>query len=270
MTEADAIEAVDEPATVSSLVEDLRGVGVEPGDTLFVHASLRAIGWVSGSAQAVVEALQAAVTERGTLVVPTHSFQLSDPADWSNPPVPDDWVEPIRDSQPAYRPAVTPTRGMGAIPECLRTDPDAVRSAHPTLSCAAWGQEAEEIVADHSLSYPLGEDSPLARVYDRGGDVFLLGVGYDVNTSIHLAEYRSEFPKEAVTTTVPVLEDSERVRATVEDIETDTEDFEELGEAFEKTCDVTSGQVGAATVKRMDQRALVDFAVEWFEENRSA
>lgn len=49
-------------------------------------------------------------------------------------------------------------------------------------------------MADHSLDDALGEGSPLARVYDLDGQVLLLGVGHDNNTSLHLAEYRAEFP----------------------------------------------------------------------------
>ena len=44
MSEADAIERVDEPVTVASLVADLRELGVEAGDALLVHSSLSALG----------------------------------------------------------------------------------------------------------------------------------------------------------------------------------------------------------------------------------
>jgi len=49
-------------------------------------------------------------------------------------------------------------------------------------------------VTDHGLDDPR-ENSPLARVYDRDGDVLLLGVGHDSNTSLHLAEHRADFPR---------------------------------------------------------------------------
>jgi len=268
MGEREAVDRVDDPVTVSSLTTDLQELGVQAGDTLLVHASLSALGWVAGGAPAVVDALQAAVTDDGTLVVPTHTGQYSDPAAWSNPPVPDDWVETVRDERPAYRPEITPTRAVGAIPECFRTYPGTVRSRHPIYSFAAWGDAAEAIVADHSFDYGLGDDSPLGAVYDRGGRVLMLGTDYDTNTSLHLAEHRANFPKTVVNAEVPVLRNGERTFVECTDIETRTDDFEAVGAAFESQTDVRTGTVGAADATLLEQQSLVDFATEWFGKHR--
>lgn len=267
MSEADAIDRVDEPVTVASLVDDLRDLGVEAGDTLLIHSSLSALGWVCGGAPAVVDALQEVLTDDGTLVMPTHTG-YTDPTGWEKPPVPDEWVKPIRETMPAYRPAVTPTRNMGAIPECFRGYPGVHRSAHPAVSFAAWGAGAEEIVADHALDYGLGDRSPLARLYDRDGGVLLLGVGHEANTSLHLAEHRAAFPKEVVKNGGPIVENGERKWVEYETIEEDTDDFADVGADFERRVGLRQDGVGAATAKLASQRALVDFAVEWFEANR--
>ncbi len=71
--EADAIAAVDRPATVETLSADLRALGLERGDIVVVHSSLSSLGWVAGGAQAVVEALLAAVGTTGTIVMPTQN-----------------------------------------------------------------------------------------------------------------------------------------------------------------------------------------------------
>lgn len=268
MGETDAIEKVDEPVTVSAIVEDCRELGLEPGDTVLVHASLSELGWVSGGAQAVVQALQQTVTQAGTVVVPTHTPQYLDPSEWHAPPVPDDWYETIRETRPPYRPEVTPTRGVGAIPECFRNVPGALRSGHPQFSFAAWGADAEAIVTDHAIDHGLGERSPLARLYERDGSVLLLGVGHSINTSLHLAEYRADLDHETVEGNYPVVRDGERVALHYEDIETSTDDFDAVGADFEDAAGCREGTVGAATAKLMAQPALVDFAVEWFERNR--
>lgn len=268
MSEAAAIDRVDEPNTVSSLTAELRDLGVQAGDVLLVHASLSALGWVCGGAQAVVDALQDVLTESGTLVMPTHTTQYSDPAGWSNPPVPDAWVDPIRESMPPFRPDVTPTRGMGAIAECFRSYPEVVRSRHPEVSFAAWGSAAEAVAGDHGYDYSLGEESPLARVYERDGRVLLLGVGHEVNTSLHLAETRADLDKRTIEHSAPVLEAGRRVDVTYEDIARSTADFADLGADYERQTESTVGEIGAATAELIDQRSLVDFAVEWFEANR--
>ena len=63
--------------------------------------------------------------------MPMHSSDLSDPADWHNPPVPDLWWEVIRDTMPAFDPDLTPTCGMGIIPDTFPKQQGVLRSFHP-------------------------------------------------------------------------------------------------------------------------------------------
>ncbi|EJN61289.1 hypothetical protein HSB1_03300 [Halogranum salarium B-1] len=259
---------VDEPVTTDALVSDLQNLGVERGETLFVHSSLSSLGWVSGGAPAVVDALLEAVSENGTLVTPTHTSQCSDPDEWENPPVPNEWVETLRETMTPYRPDITPTWMMGAIPECFRDYPETRRSNHPTYSFAAQGPMAGDVVDDHPIEGSLGEDSPLGRLYDLDARVLLLGTGHETNTSLHLAEYRADYSKEYRTKGAPALVDGERRWLEYDDLVIDADDFAEIGEAFEMEEELVDGEVGAATAKLVDQRSLVDFGVEWMAENR--
>ncbi|MFD2170979.1 aminoglycoside N(3)-acetyltransferase [Tumebacillus lipolyticus] len=267
MNEQTAIERVKLPRTRQSIAEDLRVLGVREGMTLIVHSSLSSLGWVSGGPVAVVQALMDVLTEAGTLIMPTQSGDYSDPAPWSNPPVPVEWHAMIRETMPAYDPQITPTRGMGKIVETFRTFPGVIRSTHPQLSFAAWGRDKQQVIEQQSLSYPLGEHSPLARIYERDGHVLLLGVDHDNNTSLHLAENRAP-GNQIELLGAPILQAGERVWTTFENIVMDADQFLEIGAAFEREHPIQIGLVGSATAKLIPQRELVDFSTQYLTKKR--
>lgn len=259
----------DAAATVASLVRDLDALGVGRGSSMIVHSSLSRLGFVSGGAQAVVLALVEALGPDGTLMMPTHSGDVSDPAEWRNPPVPEPWWETIRESMPAFRRDITPTRRMGAIVECFRHLPGVVRSDHPTVSAAALGPNADALVAGHELAYGLGESSPQARLYDLDGWVLLLGVSHANNTSLHLAEYRSDVPNKPWTRHgSPVTVGGERRWVWYDDLEDGSDDFEQIGEAFATSGHEHRGPVAAGTGRLCRVRDVVDFGVRWMNEHR--
>lgn len=263
LKQAKSIQNMKRPHTVDSLAKDFRRLGLEEGMTVIVHSSLSSLGFVCGGPVAVVQALMKTVTYDGILVMPTFSADYSDPSQWENPPVPESWWPVIRQEMPAYDPAYTPTWKMGKIVEVFRTMPGVIRSRHPTFSFAAWGREAKAIIEGHSLDFPLGEQSPLARIYERDGRVLLIGVGYDNNTSFHLAEHRLG-TRQVHVEGAPMIVDGERRWVTYRDIQLMTERFEELGSDFEGTGAVRVSRVGPGEVRLFPQRAAVDFALEWF------
>ncbi len=272
MSEADVIKnTIDGPVTLESIKKDLVEIGVRPGMVLLVHASLSTLGWVSGGAVAVILALEEVLGLEGTLVMPTHTGDLSDPEEWSNPPVPQEWKEIIRQTMPAYDPEITPTRGMGRIPESFRSQRDVLRSDHPHMSFAARGKFASLITANHSLDFGLGEGSPLARIYDLEGWILLLGVGHNNNTSLHLAEHRSDFNgKKEIKQGGPILREGKREWIEIHDWQDTSDDFVDLGQAYQESGgSFYQGKIGRADSLLIPQRELVDFGVLWMKENRN-
>ncbi|WIJ25347.1 aminoglycoside N(3)-acetyltransferase [Devosia sp. RR2S18] len=263
MHEAGLIERTSIPATRESLRSDLHGLGIRPGDTLLVHCSLQSLGWVSGGPVAVVQALLDAAGTYGTIAMPTHSRDLTDPANWGAPPVPLTWIEIIRATMPAFEPATTPSSGMGAVAELFRTWPGARRSAHPATSMAALGRHAEEITAQHALSDPLGLTSPSGSLYRLKAKVLLIGVGFNRCTALHLAEHMRWPDRPTIQEGAPIIVDGERkwVEFKVPTV-MDDDKFLSVGDAVMAERIATSGPMAQAQAIVADMAKLVDFAVD--------
>ena len=257
-----------EPVTAGTLAADLRTAGVAACGTVIAHVAMSRLGWVAGAAQAVVEGLTAALGPDGTPVMPTQSAQLSDPSGWSNPPIPERWWPEVRAALPAYDRDATPTRGVGAVPECFRGCAGVRRSAHPLTSFAARGPSARQVLEPHPLEHGLGEGSPLTRLYDLGAQVLLLGAGHGSNTALHLAEHRCGRAPDT-TESAPVRVDGERRWLTYRTTAWDSGDFDRLGADYRAAGgELVAGRVGAADTLVIPIVALVDFAVGWFRRHR--
>ncbi len=271
ITEYNAIKATPGmPATVESIRKDLSALGVSEGMVLLVHSSMSSLGWVCGGPVAVVQAIEEALGEEGTLVMPAYSSDLSEPSYWKAPPVPEEWWPVIRQSMPAYDPKLTPTREVGVIPECFRNQEGTRRSAHPSDSFAARGRHADDVVSNHSLDFPMGDRSPLARIYDLGGSVLLLGATFQCASSLHLAEYRAKYPGKRIKKQgAPLMVRGRREWIEFEDFDCDDSDFSAIGASFsEESRLVRTGLVANAKTCLFPQREFVDHAVERMEKNR--
>ena len=263
------IQNADQPRTVTSLSADLRALGLREGMVVLVHSSLSSLGWVVGGAQSVILALTQTLGEAGTLVMPAYCTDNTDPRDWREPPIPEAWWQSVRDDMPAFDPRQTPTREMGKIAETFRSWPEVRRSTHPATSFCAWGRLAEVITRDHRLEYGFGENSPLARLYDAHGHVLLLGVEHDRNSSLHLAEHRSDWPrKRTFEQGTAMLVDGKRTWVRFKELWSESQDFGSIGAAFDATGMPETGTVGSATAKLMSQTALVEFGAKWIREYR--
>ncbi|MUG46939.1 aminoglycoside N(3)-acetyltransferase [Paenibacillus woosongensis] len=255
--------------TKSDLKEQFRRCGVSNGQTIIVHTSLSKIGFVVGGAETLIRALLEIVGEEGTLVMPSQTWKNLDPATgvhWEVCPI--HWPI-IREHWPAYDKEITPAIGMGVVAEVFRKWPGAARSDHPARSFAAVGKHADYLTKEHDLSQIFGKGSPLDKLYELDGHILLIGVGYDKNTSLHLAETRASFPTKRFTEeSSAIMIDGKRTWVTYRTQAVDDEDFNELGQQYDRAHDVTIYKVGEAEVRFLRQRQLVDWAVQWMETNR--
>jgi aminoglycoside 3-N-acetyltransferase len=268
-TESNVVNYTTKPNTITSLKSDFSALGVRPGAVIIMHSSLSKIGWTVGGPVSVIRALMQTLTPEGTLVMPTFSGSNSEPSKWENPPVPKSWWDTIRKDMPAFEPKITPTRGMGKIAETFRNWPDVLRSNHPISSFAAWGKNAKFITENHELIGDLGEDSPISRLYDLDGQILLIGVNHENNSSIHLAEYRSDFPgKRYNKSGCAMLINNQRKWVEWEELDVNSDDFAQLGMDFESKINYKPGKIGLAESRLISLRAIVDFGIEWLKKNR--
>lgn len=269
MGEREVVQKSLKPWVRADIANDVSRLGVRLCDVVIVHTKMSALGWICGGAQAVVQGLLDSVGPEGTIVMPAHSGANSDPARWENPPVPVSWWEDIRANMPAFDPAITPTRGIGEVPELFRGWPGATRSNHPSGSFSAYGKHAGYITRNHCLDFAFGDGSPLAKIYELDGKVLLMGVGYENCTSMHLGECRSD--------ALPIFKQGASVMGTAgrswiwyDELDMDSDSFPEIGSRFEQAGgNVSKGQICQAEAMLFGQREIVDFTAEFIRARRT-
>jgi len=262
----------DAGLTRDSLAADLRALGVRSGQALLVHASMRSPGTVLGGAAEVVAALRDAVGPEGTLAVPTGTAGNSDTSRLylnRTAGMTAEQISRYNAAMPPFDPATTPSDGMGEIAEQVRTTPGAVRSAHPQSSFAALGPMARKLADGHALDCHLGESSPLARLYEIGAWILMIGVGYSVCSAFHLAEYRyvANPPTRRYRCVIAVA--GRPVWHEYQDVVLDDSDISALGADFDRAGLALRGRVGRAECRLAPMAPAVDFAAEWLRQHRS-
>ena len=266
MSEKQTIEQTIIPITKQRLIQDLAFLKIDQAPVL-THIALSKVGWISGGAVTMIQALLESIKDQGTLVMPTQSGDNSDPALWENPPVPAAWIQTLYETMPAYDKRYTPTRNMGRTAELFRTYPNVLRSDHPLVSFAAIGKDAETIINAHVLTPMFGEQTPLDVLYKMHAKILLVGTDFDVCTALHYSEYLAKICP-VIHHRCAMIESGERRWVTFKDFEYDSEDFAALGRDFEKTHTIIETTIGQAHAKLIDMKTLIDFGVEWLLKNR--
>jgi len=248
------------------LAKDLKSLGIAPGDGLFVHSSLRAVGHVLGGPRGLIEALIHAVGPTGLIAMPGFSRDAYMPDDLGGAQLTPEDIDRIKSQVPGFDAARSNVRQNGAVPEAFRSWPGCVRSPHPTSSVLMWGADAKALATPHDPNgWATGPKTPWGRLRARPNmKILLIGVGWNRCSALHSAETLARHkrfqqrhfksgPGGAWITAPDVADDLGRL-------------FPLVGAAWEAEGDVVKGRVGAAECMLTGYDALVSFASTWIDQ----
>ena len=235
-------DAIDERNELSraQVTNQLRALGVEQGGVLQVHTSFRATRPVEGGPLGLITALRDAAGSSGTLVMPS----------WSG------------DDDEPFDPRTTPASpDLGIVADTFWRLPGVLRSDHCHAFAAA-GPEAHRVISDPLPLPPHIPASPVGRVHDLDGQVLLLGVGHDADTTLHLAELRAGVPYR-LPSHCTVLQDGRRpVRIDYEENDHCCARFALADDWLRVRGLQTEGRVGHAHARLARARDIVGVALE--------
>ncbi len=256
--------------TKSQLVRDLTRLGVEAGQTVMLHASVRAIGWIVGGPDVVLHALREVLTPQGTLMMYAGWEERVEHFDEWPPETQAAYLAECPPFDPATARA---NRKWSILTEYLRTTPGAQRSGNPCASIVAVGAKAQWLTENHPLQYGYGPGSPLAKLCEIG-EVLQIGVPIETLTLLHYSEHMANVPhKRIVRFRVPLLRDGRRVWAEIEEFDTsegirdwpDGDYFAAIARDYLASGHGRRGMIGAAQASMFDAVTLHAFAVQWLE-----
>jgi aminoglycoside 3-N-acetyltransferase len=143
--------------------------GIPRDGVLFLHSAFRNLAQQGWQVEPFIDALLGHMRD-GTLVMPTMSWRISNPAN------------------PFFDERETPSH-VGIVPETFRLTRATHRSLHPTHSVGAAGKRAAHLTSTHHLDdTPCSPRSPYGKARAEDAHVIMLGIGLERCTAIHLAE----------------------------------------------------------------------------------
>lgn len=251
------------------LSKDLRALCIAPGDVVMVHASVRAVGPLTGGPDDIHLALKDVLTTEGTLLMYTGCQQYFD--DVGRGHLTREEEAEILDKLPAYDPfTARSSRDNGALVEFLRTYPGTRVNSHVTRF-AAWGKHVDYLFSRQPWDYAYGCDSVLARFVEIGGKILLLGCDHDTVTFLHHVEHIVDIPDKRVARfKVPILEDGARVWRDMEEFDTSGDGahpnwpdrfFAKIVDTYLIQSGLHGGKVGDATCYLLPAGGLLEFAL---------
>lgn len=181
------------------LIKQIKAAGIKEGDILFIHSSLKSLGFVENGPKDVIEAFQEIVGCTGTLILPTFTIELS-------------MVNTLSKPNYIFDPKTTAS-SVGRITNDFMKLEGVKRSIHPTHSIAAWGKYADYLTEKHfECDTVFGEETPFGKFHKLNGKVIGLGISYGYITYYHVFE--DFFPEK-----IPQVYLPEKLNAQVRDVD---------------------------------------------------
>jgi aminoglycoside N3'-acetyltransferase len=228
-----------------TLIRQLLDLGVEPGGVLLVHTGFSKVKPVEGGPIGLITALHSALGPAGTLVMPSMSYDDDHPFDK----------------------AKSHCMEMGIVADTFWRLPGVLRSDN-NHSFAAVGPHAERILAPHPIDIPHGSNSPIGRIYELDGQVLLLGVGHDANTTIHLCENMAgvRYRRDKYLT---ILKDGKPTRFEYREIDHCCRNFSLVDGWLDERGSQRRGIVGHAEARLVRSRDIVEVVTERLKESET-
>jgi aminoglycoside 3-N-acetyltransferase len=259
--------------SIDELANDFRKLGIAAGDTVMLHASVRAVGEVAGDADAIHLALKSALTPEGTLMMYASCPRFYDEVGRGNLTM--EQERELREKLPTFDPLTARSdRENGILVEFLRTFPGSVVNHH-VARFVCWGKQTEYLFASQPWNYTFGADSALERFLLLDGKIILLGSDHDAVTFLHYAEHIADIPEKRVARyQVPVMENGCRVWRAMEEFDTSGDGahavwpdrfFAKIVDSLLVKTENNGALVGNAMTQILNARELLDFALPVME-----
>lgn len=259
-----------------NLHDEIRAIGVRPGDLLMLHASLRGLGLarsqgVEAGAERLLDALDAAVGPDGTLLM---VLGTDYPFDWVNRHPVEERTSLLAGTPPFDYLNTPVLPEVGFFAEAFRQRPGTVVSHNPSGRFGARGARADEIVRGQPWNDYYGPGSPLQRLCDWGGRVLRLQASPDTTTVLHYAEYLADLPAKRRTRWDYVLAFPDGPRHVWIECLDDAEGiadwsgddyFAAILDAYLPLERHQAGPVGAGRGQLLEAADLVRFGARWME-----
>jgi aminoglycoside 3-N-acetyltransferase len=251
------------------LAHGFRALGIAAGDTVMVHASVRAVGEIAGGPDQIHLALKDAVTPEGTLIMYASCPAYYDEVGRGG--LDADRERELLEKLPPFDPFTARSqRENGALVEFLRTYPGSTVNAH-VARFVVWGKRAGHLISSQPWDYAFGHGSALERFVELDGTILLLGCDHDTVTFLHYAEHIVDVPgKRVARYKVPVEEHGRRVWRDMEEFDTSDEGahsnwpdrfFARLVDAYLARTNNAGGRVGDAQCFLLAARGLLEFVL---------